>query len=281
MESKWDAVFESMDDKEAAEWSNGNPEKVKFMQEVKKNKINSNTQPRTASNNPLSNTNPKPVLTEYEKQILKSSNSEAKGTWDKFVKEDAAMAKQVKNYSPKKIVDVDKTLEKYEDDYVSKRGEQTIALANTAAKLKGNINKNDYILKEDGNGLMVNKNRTIAVRDSFVAKQFNRALGVEPEATPEQFGRLATNLERNRQMQGKATDVNKFKKNFNKPVPKKTPIKPYKIPEFKVDPVLPVSFFKPSPPDPEFLRQEENFKRMLEESNQRIREPGIMGLRKK
>lgn len=59
---------------------------------------------------------------------------------------------------------------------------------------------------------MVNKNRTIAVRDSFVAKQFNRALGVEPEATPEQFGKLAANLERNRQMQGKGTDVNKFKR---------------------------------------------------------------------
>ena len=63
---------------------------------------------------------------------------------------------------------------------------------------------------------MVNKNRTIAVRDSFVAKQFNRALGAEPEATPEQFGKLAANLERNRQMQGKGTDVNKFKKNFNR-----------------------------------------------------------------
>jgi len=115
MESKWDAVFESMDDKEAAEWSNGNPEKVKFMQEVKKNKINSNTQTRTASNNPLSNTNPKPILTEYEKQILKSGDQEARGTWNKFVKEDAAMAKQVKNYSPKKIVDVDNKINKFND----------------------------------------------------------------------------------------------------------------------------------------------------------------------
>lgn len=96
MRSKYDAIFETMDDKEAAEFTNGDPEKIKFMQEVKNNKINSNTQPRTASNNPLSNTNPKPILTEYEKQILKSSNSEAKGTWDKFVKEDAAMAKQIK-----------------------------------------------------------------------------------------------------------------------------------------------------------------------------------------
>jgi hypothetical protein len=39
---------------------------------------------------------------------------------------------------------------------------------------------------------MTNKARTIALRDSFMAKQFNRALGVndEPEATPEQVGEL-------------------------------------------------------------------------------------------
>ncbi len=44
------------------------------------------------------------------------------------------------------------------------------------------------MLKQDSNGLMVNKNKTIAIRDSFMAKQFNRALGVndEPQATPEQ-----------------------------------------------------------------------------------------------
>ncbi len=281
MRSKYDAIFETMDDKEAAEFTRGDPEKIKFMQEVKNNKINSNTQPRTASNNPLSNTNPKPILTEYEKQILKSSNSEAKGTWDKFVKEDAAMAKQIKNNSPKKIGHVEQQLEKYEDDYVNQRGEQTIALVNTGSKLKGNINKNDYLLKEDGNGLMVNKNRTIAVRDSFVAKQFNRALGVEPEATPEQFGKLAANLERNRQMQGKGTDVNKFKKNFNKPIQKKTPTKPFKFPEFKIDPVLPVSYFKPPPPDPELIRLEQNFNRMLEESNRPKGLPGILGLNKK
>ena len=279
MRSKYDAIFETMDDKEAAEFTNGDPEKIKFMQEVKNNKINSNTQPRTASNNPLSNTNPKPILTEYEKQILKSSNPEAKGTWDKFVKEDAAMAKQIKNNSPKKIGHVEQQLEKYEDDYVNQRGQQTIALVNTGGKLKGNINKNDYLLKEDGNGLMVNKNRTIAVRDSFVAKQFNRALGVEPEATPEQFGKLAANLERNRQMQGKATNVNKFKKNFNKPVQKK-PSEPFKFPEFKIDPVLPLSFFKKTAPDPELVRLEQKYNQMVSESNQPKGLPGILGIKK-
>ena len=125
-----------------------------------------------------------------------NANNANPGTFKKLVKEDEAQAKKL--YDPEKI------LEKYEDDYVTKRGEQTIALTNTANKLKGNANKDDYILKEDGNGLMVNKNRTIAVRDSFVAKQFNKALGVEPEASPEAFGKLAERLERNRQMEGKA-----------------------------------------------------------------------------
>ena len=159
MKFKDEVIFQSMDPKDAAEFTKGEPERVKFMREVKANK---------------------------------------------------KMQQQVINYSPNKVtttkskplVDVEKTLEKYEDDYVSKRGEQTIALANTAAKLKGNINKDDYILKEDGNGLMVNKNKTIAVRDSFVAKQFNRALGAETEATPQQVGKLAEKLERNRQMTG-------------------------------------------------------------------------------
>ena len=261
MRSKHDAIFESMDEKDAAEWSKDNPEKIKFMQEVKANK----DMETYVKNNNANNANP--------------------GTFKKLVKEDEEIAKQVRDYAPHKVpttrlkplIDVEKILEENEDDYVSKRGEQTIALANTAGKLKGNINKNDYVLKEDGNGLMVNKNRTIAVRDSFVAKQFNRALGVEPEATPEQFGKLAANLERNRQMQGKGTDVNKFKKNFNKPIQKK----PVPLTEFKIDPVLPVSFFKPPPPDPELIRLEQNFNRMLEESNRPKGLPGILGLNKK
>ena len=126
---------------------------------------------------------------------------------------------------------------------------------------------------------MVNKNKTIAVRDSFVAKQFNRALGAETEATPEQFGKLAANLERNRQMQGKATNVNKFKKNFNKPVQKK-PSEPFKFPEFKIDPVLPLSFFKKTAPDPELVRLEQKYNQMVSESNQPKGLPGILGIKK-
>ena len=234
MKFKDDVIFESLNPKQAAEFTKGDPARIKYMREVKANK---------------------------------------------------KMQQQVIDYSPNKVtttkskplVDVEKTLEKYEDDYVSKRGEQTIALANTAAKLKGNINKDDYILKEDGNGLMVNKNKTIAVRDSFVAKQFNRALGAETEATPQQVGKLAEKLERNRQMTGaKPTKLNDLKNRYkNKPIQKRS----VPLQDFKIDPVLPLSFFKPTVPDPETIRMEQRFNQIVKESKQPKGLPGILGIK--
>ena len=241
-----------------------------------------------------------------------TANNENPGTFKKLVKEDEKIAKQVRDYAPHKVpttrlkplIDVEKTLEKYEDDYVGKRGQQTIALTNTAKgelrkQIKnGNIKREDMLLKEDDNGLMVNKNRTIAIRDSFIAKQFNRALGVnEPEATPEQVGALATRLERNRQMTGaQPTKLNDLKKRYEEPklfeniidnLGKKKPIKrkpitPVKVDykEFKIDPILPASFFEAPKPDPEFLRQERSFQRMVSESNKPKGLPGILGLKK-
>jgi benzoyl-CoA reductase/2-hydroxyglutaryl-CoA dehydratase subunit BcrC/BadD/HgdB len=105
----------------------------------------------------------------------------------------------------KPLIDLEKLIEENEDPIVTNRGKQTEALINTTNKhikdqiKKGNIKKEDLLLKQDSNGLMVNKNKTIAIRDSFMAKQFNRALGVndEPQATPEQVGKLAERLERN------------------------------------------------------------------------------------
>ena len=152
----------------------------------------------------------------------------------------------------KPLIDLEKELAKYDDNFVESRGKQTEALLNTSKHInnqikKGNIKKEDMLLKEDGNGLMVNKNRTIAVRDSFVAKQFNKALGVnnEPEASPEQFGKLAERLERNRQMQGKATNVKKFKTQFQKKKAAVIPSTPIKL-----DTTLPPSFFRSPPTDP-------------------------------
>ena len=193
----------------------------------------------------------------------------------------------------KPLIDLEKELEKYEDDFVANRGKQTEALINTTNKhinkqiKNGNIKREDMLLREDGNGLMVNKNRTIAVRDSFVAKQFNKALGVnnEPEASPEQFGKLAERLERNRQMQGKGTNVRNFKNQFGsspyvKNLQKK---KAAAIPTtpIKLDTTLPPSFFRSPPTDP---RTEALGRKVMEdarrdrEEKERMANSGLAGL---
>jgi len=233
----------------------------------------------------------------------KATQEEAKATWNEREAEfneerkqklvaDKDMETQVKrttenNKNPGSFQRLVK-----EDEAMEKRGQQTVALTNTAKgdlrkQIKnGNINREDMLLKEDDNGLMVNKNRTIAIRDSFIAKQFNRALGVndEPQATPEQVGKLAERLERNAQMSGGKGPFTKIADNLGKkpiikkPI-KKTPSKPFKFPEFKVDP-MPIHSYTPHTPDPEFLRQERNFNRMVEESNKPKGLPGILGLKK-
>ena len=233
----------------------------------------------------------------------KAPQEEAKATWNKReaefneerkqkLKQDKDMKTYVKNTTLnnanpgtfKKLVK--------EDEAMERRGQQTVALTNTAKgelrkQIKnGNIKREDMLLKEDDNGLMVNKNRTIAIRDSFIAKQFNRALGVndEPQATPEQVGKLAERLERNAQMSGGKGPFTKIADNLGKkpiikkPI-KKTPSKPFKFPEFKIDP-MPIHSYTPHTPDPEFLRQERNFNRMVEESNKPKGLPGILGLKK-
>ena len=233
----------------------------------------------------------------------KATQEEAKATWDKReaefneerkqkLKADKDMETYVKNTTANnKAPGTFKKLVK-EDEAMEKRGQQTVALTNTAKgdlrkQIKnGNIKREDMLLKEDDNGLMVNKNRTIAIRDSFIAKQFNRALGVndEPQATPEQVGKLAERLERNAQMTGGKGPFTKIADNLGKkpiikkPI-KKTPSKPFKFPEFKVDP-MPIHTYTPHTPDPEFLRQERNFNRMVEESNKPKGLPGILGLKK-
>jgi hypothetical protein len=233
----------------------------------------------------------------------KATQEEAKATWNKREAEFNEERKQKLAADKNMETQVKRTTENNknpgsfqrlvkEDEAMEKRGQQTVALTNTAKgdlrkQIKnGNIKREDMLLKEDDNGLMVNKNRTIAIRDSFIAKQFNRALGVndEPQATPEQVGKLAERLERNAQMTGGKGPFTKIADNLGKkpiikkPI-KKTPSKPFKFPEFKVDP-MPIHSYTPHTPDPEFLRQERNFNRMVEESNKPKGLPGILGLKK-
>jgi len=185
---------------------------------------------------------------------------------------------------------IEKTRSDNNDPILENRGKQTIALNHTANKYlnnqvkKGNIKKEDLMLHPDKNGLLTNKAKTIAMRDSFMAKQFNNALGVNDyptEATPEQFGALATRLERDRQMRGAPTDIKKFADGFKdrpKPLVKKkisTPLEPVKID------LTPTYFPPPIEKDPQMIAQERRFKQSLE--NDRLEKlknatTGIAGL---
>jgi hypothetical protein len=153
---------------------------------------------------------------ELEKYIAtRPSAKESDGAWKRL--QDQQKKPDVINY-------IEKKREYYNDPILEDRGKQTVAINHTANKYlnnqvkKGNIKKEDLMLQPDKNGLLTNKSKTIAMRDSFMAKQFNNALGVKDmptEATPEQFGKLAEKLEKDRQMRGTPTNVERFKKNFN------------------------------------------------------------------
>ena len=79
-------------------------------------------------------------------------------------------------------------------------------------------------------------------------------------------------------------DGNKKSTVKSKPVPskpvQKKPSEPFKFPEFKIDPVLPLSFFKKTAPDPELVRLEQKYNQMVSESNQPKGLPGILGIKK-
>ena len=177
-----------------------------------------------------------------------------KQTWDRMANNEKI--RQQKYVEKLEKFGRENSQQKAPDPILENRGKQTVAINHTENKYlnnhikKGNITKEDLMLHPDKNGLLTNKAKTIAMRDSFMAKQFNNALGVKDmptEATPEQFGKLAERLEKDRQMRGAPTNVERFKKNFNNINSKKpsypgmktwekkkvsTPIEPIKI-DFK------------------------------------------------
>ena len=227
-----------------------------------------------------------------------------KETWDRLEKEQkhptekyyedrnkkAAARPKVLNY-------IDKTIDMYEGGedkappIMERRGKQTLALRQIGKKVldEGNLKPEDVELKLNENGLHTNKDRTIAVRDSFVANAFNKSLGIKPnyptQATPKQFGELAERLEKDRQMRGEPTNVQRFQKNFNninsqkpivkKPIKKAAPIEPVKVDISSYTSLVP-------PPrierDPKTLELERNFKKILEEHKQRETNKWTKGL---
>ena len=77
MKSKYDAIFESMDEKDAAEWSKDNPEKIKFMQEIKKEKEQPQKDMETyVKNTTANNANPnsfKKLVAQDEAEAMEKS----------------------------------------------------------------------------------------------------------------------------------------------------------------------------------------------------------------
>ena len=134
--------------------------------------------------------------------------------------------------------------------------------------------------------IFTNEDRTVAFKSYDDADKHNRSIGVKkeplyPGATPQQFGKLAERLERNRQQQGKPTRVDEFEKGFNKvkkPIKKSTPIK--QSTPIKID-IPRVNIPDPIVTDPQQELRAQRFNRMVEDSQrEKVREQssGLAGL---
>jgi len=145
--------------------------------------------------------------------------------------------------------------------------------------------------------LFTNKERTIAFKDYNSADNYNKSIGGKSkyptEASPEQFGKLAETLERNKQMQGAATNLKEFGHRFdeNKKEPQYPGMKAWQKKKKISTPTAPVKTTLPTyapfvainmpKPDPQMAVQEKRFNRMVEESKQekaRINNSGLAGL---
>ncbi|MBC8302302.1 MAG: hypothetical protein H8E55_41870 [Pelagibacterales bacterium] len=186
---------------------------------------------------------------------------------------------------------------------MNNRGKQTLAFSDAGKKVLkeqikyGSLKPEDVRLKLNESGLHTNKNRTIAVRDSFVAKAFNDSLGIKPDyptqASPEAFGKLAENLERDRQSRGAPTNVKEFGRAFNenKKGPQYTGMKHWQEKKKISKPTTPVKIdlasYTPFVPidvperDPQMIESEKRFNRMVDETRKektRINNSGLAGL---
>jgi len=244
---------------------------------------------------------------ELEKYIAtRPSNKESDGAWKRFVEENnKADGVKYKNSIERNEevrkerlnkawgINQPKTIKK-DPPIMERRGQQTLALREIGKKVldQGNLKPEDIELKLNENGLHTNKDRTIAVRDSFVANAFNKSLGIKPnyptEATPEQFGALAKRLERDRQMRGEPTNVQKFEKNFNnintkKPIIKKPfkrsgPVEPIKIDLNNYRPFTPLEPIVKDPQMIEAERRYENVKNEIKEEQYKNAHSGIASI---
>ena len=183
-----------------------------------------------------------------------------------------------------------KLVEKDERDFKDQRGKRFIN--KTLKPVERNDNPKGVAFNPTTQ-LFTNKDRTIAFQSYDEADTWNKAIGINTkpkpyptQATPKQVGELAERLERNAQMTGGKGPFTKIADNLGKKKPIiKKPFKPTatNYSTFKIDPVLPIDFFKLSKPDPQLIelrrRVEESERRNIEE---KIREAnsglgGLMG----
>jgi hypothetical protein len=183
-----------------------------------------------------------------------------------------------------------KLVEKDEKDFRDQRGKRFI---NKTLKPAERNDNPKGVAFNPTTQLFTNKDRTIAFQSYDEADTWNKAIGINTkpkpyptQATPKQVGELAERLERNAQMTGGKGPFTKIADNLGKKKPIiKKPFKPTatNYSTFKINPVLPIDFFKLSKPDPQLMelkrRVDESEKRNLEE---KIREAnsglgGLMG----
>ena len=171
-----------------------------------------------------------------------------------------------------------KLVEKDERDFKDQRGKRFIN--KTLKPVERNDNPKGVAFNPTTQ-LFTNKDRTIAFQSYDEADTWNKAIGINTkpkpyptQATPKQVGELAERLERNAQMTGGKGPFTKIADNLgkNKPITKK-PFKPTatNYSTFKIDPVLPIEFFKLSKPDPQLIE----LRRRVEESERRNKEEKI------
>jgi len=134
--------------------------------------------------------------------------------------------------------------------------------------------------------LFSNKARTIAYQNYNDADEYNKKMGFKKtkyypdEATPQQFGEMATRVEKMKQQQGSSTKMRDFVNTFGGEdkaiIKKKKIVTPVKI-DFK--PIV-----IPPPPairDPELVKIEDNFNKAVrdnEEEKRRNNSSGLAGL---
>ena len=180
--------------------------------------------------------------------------------------------------------------------------------------LRENINKKRYVNKslnkfenrtDDPNTvtfnpttqLFTNKERTIAFKDYNSADNYNKSLGVKSkyptQASPEAFGKLAENLERDKQMRGAATNLKEFGHSFNenKKGPQYPGMKAWQKNKKISTPTTPIKTTLPTytpfvaldipKPDPQMIESEKRFNQMkaeIDEEKKRINNSGLAGL---